>query len=238
MKYYLTLLFVLTSLIGFSQSISQYHRTDISNLTSSANLNQPLSTFDYPNPIGVPNGWYNAYVSTHRDYLHSFIIHKHRTNDWYLGWMEENRTDPVWLKIYHTGNDDNLAKLHVENIFQKNLKVNASIYTKEINVSTTSWADFVFEETYDLRSLKELKDFIKLNGHLPNIPSEDDVISKGVNVAEMNKLLLQKVEELTLYTIQQQSSLEKKQTEIDELKNETQTLRDRLDQIEMLLNNQ
>ncbi|MBS1538654.1 MAG: hypothetical protein JST20_13005, partial [Bacteroidetes bacterium] len=56
--------------------------------------------------------------------------------------------------------------------------------------------------SYNLRSLNEVETFIKANGHLPEIPSETEVKDKGVNIAEMQAKLLQKVEELTLYVIE------------------------------------
>lgn len=75
----------------------------------------------------------------------------------------------------------------------------------------TQWSDRVFEEHYNLLSLKEVSDFIGVNKHLPNIPSAKEVVDNGVSMNEMVSKLLEKVEELTLYTIQQQA-------EIDELK--------------------
>jgi hypothetical protein len=75
----------------------------------------------------------------------------------------------------------------------------------------TDWADFVFEKEYKLPSLEEVEAYIIKHGHLKDIPSADEVEKNGIEVGEMNKLLLQKIEELTLYTIE----LKK---EIDELK--------------------
>lgn len=73
------------------------------------------------------------------------------------------------------------------------------------------WADRVFERNYQLLSLKEVEKFIEQNKHLPNVPSAEEVVAKGVAMNEIVAKLLEKVEELTLYTIQQQK-------EIDELK--------------------
>jgi hypothetical protein len=58
-------------------------------------------------------------------------------------------------------------------------------------------------------SLKETEEFIKLNKHLPGIPSEKEVMENGINVGEMNALLLQKIEELTLYLIMQNDRIKK-----------------------------
>ena len=68
-------------------------------------------------------------------------------------------------------------------------------------------ADCVFEDNYHLKDLTEVEAFIKANKHLPEIPSATKVEEAGVNLAEMNKLLLQKVEELTLYLIEQQKEI-------------------------------
>jgi hypothetical protein len=75
------------------------------------------------------------------------------------------------------------------------------------------WSDRVFEENYQLMSLKDVEKFIAKNNHLPNVPSATEVVKNGVAMDEMVSKLLEKVEELTLYTIQQQK-------EIDALKKE------------------
>jgi chitodextrinase len=81
------------------------------------------------------------------------------------------------------------------------LSVNGAIRAKEIIVET-GWSDFVFEPGYYLAPLNEVESFIKLNGHLKDIPSEAHVKANGVGLAEINTLLLQKIEELTLYIIE------------------------------------
>lgn len=114
------------------------------------------------------------------------------------------------------------------------LDVNGTIRATEIKVVAQP-ADFVFEENYSLRTLKQVEEFIKQYKHLPNIPSAPEMEASGVNLAEMNKLLLQKIEELTLYIIQQQKSLKAKSQEIEELKEENMNTSGRLDAIEDLL---
>lgn len=84
----------------------------------------------------------------------------------------------------------------------KNVWINGKLSAKEIDVSTTFWSDFVFNPDYKLMPLDELENFIKENNHLPSIPTESEVKRDGINVAEMNTKLLQKVEELTLYVIE------------------------------------
>lgn len=74
--------------------------------------------------------------------------------------------------------------------------------SREIIVDLTAWPDYVFEENYKLMPLSELREYIVTNNHLPNIPSEEEMVKEGLNVAESNKLLMEKIEELTLYIIQ------------------------------------
>ena len=92
------------------------------------------------------------------------------------------------------------------------LSVAGNIVAKKVKVETSDWADFVFDKGYKLTALSDIEKYIAQNKHLPDVPSECDAIEKGLDVGEMNKLLLQKVEELTLYLIQQKK-------EIDALKN-------------------
>jgi hypothetical protein len=78
-------------------------------------------------------------------------------------------------------------------------------------IDPTKWADFVFDKNYKLLPLSEVEKFYKKNNHLPSVPNEKEVKEKGINTAEMDAILLQKIEELTLYIVEQQK-------EINELK--------------------
>ena len=92
------------------------------------------------------------------------------------------------------------------------LTVKGKIWTREVKVtSTAGGADFVFENTYKLPTLEEVEQFITENKHLPEIASAKEMEENGIHLAEMNIKLLQKIEELTLYTIQQQKELEVQQ---------------------------
>jgi hypothetical protein len=93
------------------------------------------------------------------------------------------------------------------------LQVNGAIVAKEIVVTTDDWADAVFEEGYDLMPLPEVEASIRANGHLPGVPSASDVTAGGIDLGEMNRILLAKVEELTLYAIEQ----DKRITQVEQL---------------------
>jgi DNA polymerase III delta prime subunit len=119
-------------------------------------------------------------------------------------------------------------------LYASELEVKGLIRASEIKVEAQT-ADFVFEEDYQLRPLQEVEAFVKANKHLPEIPSAQEMEKEGVNVAQMNKLLLQKVEELTLYSIEQEKKLAKQEkqlvvqkeklNELDVLKKEVAVLR-------------
>lgn len=96
------------------------------------------------------------------------------------------------------------------------LSVNGSIRAKELVVET-GWADFVFAKNYRLRPLSEVESFIKTNNHLPDVPSAADVEANGVKLGEMQTTLLQKIEELTLYSIQQNKEIEALKAQINQI---------------------
>lgn len=99
------------------------------------------------------------------------------------------------------------------------LYVEDGILAEKVKVElTTNWSDFVFEENYPLKPIDELESFIKLNKHLPEIPSAMEVEEDGIDLGEMDAKLLQKIEELTLYIIEQQKQIEALKTEVEELK--------------------
>lgn len=93
------------------------------------------------------------------------------------------------------------------------LSVAGNIRANRVKVYTT-WADFVFEKEYKLASLEEVEKHIQKNGHLKDIPSASEVEKSGIELGEMNKLLLQKVEELTLYVIQLNKELQDVKSQI------------------------
>jgi hypothetical protein len=99
-----------------NNSLYQYHRGDITSLSSSAtNVVQPLGTFDGSNITNAPtSGWYNYLSSTHGSYLTSLIANLHRTSDWYVGYKEGpggTPTNPSWFKLLHSGNYSSYTNL-------------------------------------------------------------------------------------------------------------------------------
>ncbi|MDH6252882.1 hypothetical protein M2347_002609 [Chryseobacterium sp. H1D6B] len=91
------------------------------------------------------------------------------------------------------------------------LFVKDGIRTERVKVDIAAgngWADYVFEKDYKLMPLTELSQFINKNGHLPEVPTTKEAIENGIELKQMNILLLKKIEELTLYTIEQQKRIE------------------------------
>src|SRR5690606_16241100 len=82
------------------------------------------------------------------------------------------------------------------------LAVEGTIGARKVKVTQSAWADFVFHPGYQLPPLYEIENYIKANRHLPGIPTAAEVEKEGLDLGEMDKKLLQKVEEQTLYLIE------------------------------------
>lgn len=149
--------------------------------------------------------WGNEYLSFNVGYNGS-------ANDGALPTLEKMRITGAGKVGIGTTNPDEL------------LSVNGTIHSKEVKVNLTGLPDYVFKPTYRLPSLAEVKSYIDKNQHLPEVPSATEVEENGLNLGEMNKLLLKKVEELTLYLIEENKAKQAQQKEIDLLKQQLAAL--------------
>lgn len=104
------------------------------------------------------------------------------------------------------------------------LDVNGVIHAKEVKVDLQNWPDYVFKKGYNMMSLKEIEDFIKKNGHLPNMPSAVKVESEGAKLGEISLKLVEKIEELTLHSINQNKTIEEQNRKISDLETKIETL--------------
>lgn len=146
-------------------------------------------------------------------------------NDWFQGWeavdepMGGTKTVEIPYQnrfkgdVYLSGggvwNADGNVGIGTEKPDAK-LAVNGTIHSKEVKVDLTVPApDYVFANDYKLRTLKEVETYVNQNSHLPEIPSAKEFEKNGIQLAEMNMALLKKVEELTLYAIEQEKKTEK-----------------------------
>jgi hypothetical protein len=107
------------------------------------------------------------------------------------------------------------------------LSVNGKIACEEVLVQlNTAWPDYVFNDDYSLPALTDLEKNIKEIGHLPGLPSASQVEEDGIQVADMQKHIVEKVEELTLYTIQQQKMIDQLMQEVELLRKDNEKLRE------------
>jgi hypothetical protein len=166
-----------------------------------------------PNQVYVPN--FNIVTPPTLDNALTQVIVRDGTTG-QIKYRDSN-TLGVWTTagatINYTGGDVGIGTSLATNPNGYRLAVNGKIGAKDVQVETssTTWPDYVFNATYQLPSLQSVEKFIQENKHLENVPSAAEVEENGHSLGEMDKILLKKVEELTLYIIQQQK-------EIDELK--------------------
>lgn len=137
-----------------------------------------------------------------------------------IGWnymrvaASDEYTSVVYLqedggKVLIGGKSTNLYDCNSCNDYK--LFVKDGIKTEKVKVDIAAdngWADYVFAKDYKLMSLKDVEGYINTNGHLPEVPSTEEAIQNGIELKEMNILLLKKVEELTLHLIQQNKRIE------------------------------
>jgi len=114
------------------------------------------------------------------------------------------------------------------------LAVKGQVHAQEVKVDLNGAVapDYVFEKDYQLTSLEEIKNYIDQNKHLPEVPSAAAMEKNGVQLGEMNMLLLKKIEELTLYVIELKKSSDEFKNESELRKNDNADLRRRLEVLE------
>ncbi len=186
----------------------------------------PKATLDVRGTLASDNVTVTSYsplITLKRDRMDGGFIQGIQTqlfdgaNNWYFGAYGTE----IW-RISKGGYADDV-------VFSINSSGNAIIdgklTTKEIEVKEVTGADFVFKETYPIPSLEEVESFVKQNKHLPEIAPAADMEANGIKLGEMNIKLLQKIEELTLYLIEQNKALKKQNDKIVELEREIKELK-------------
>lgn len=144
-------------------------------------------------------------------------------SDTYLQFLTStvsNATPEVRMQINEDGKIV-IGNVTVPSAATYKLYVQGGILTEKVKValsSSTLWADYVFAKDYKLKPLYEVEAYINKNNHLPNVPSSEDILKDGLDVAEMQAKQMEKIEEITLYLIE----LKK---EVDSLKKENSELR-------------
>jgi len=117
------------------------------------------------------------------------------------------------------------------------LTVAGKIGSKEVKVSVDNGADFVFEENYPIKNIEEVEAFIKENKHLPEIASATEMKENGIELGSMNIKLLQKIEELTLYLIDQNKEVKRLKSEAGSWKTEVKNLKEEKTEVEVKVEN-
>ena len=209
-------------------NIGKYMLIDDPNYTTNWDKIWQCGFFQSVNKDTAPesNGWFwginMGHTSNSPDYRYNGqIAIKNSPSSPTMYFRSTGKTgEGMWAKVLINSGNQTL---------DGDFDVDGTIKATEIKVEAQT-ADFVFEEDYQLKPLAEVEQFIQTNNHLPDIPSAREMKEDGVGLAEMNKLLLQKVEELTLYTIEQSKRLSEKDEKVSELEK-------RLARLEQLLTN-
>ncbi len=143
-----------------------------------------------------------------------------------------NRANNSWSRtMYMTKSDRVIIGYDVKNLSSLSnhaykLYVGGGIRTELVQVDAASiWPDYVFSHNYNLKPLHQVESYINKNHHLEGVPSADEIKEQGINLAQMDATLLQKIEELTLYLIEQQKVDKFQKEEIEALKAEVKKLK-------------
>ena len=168
--------------------------------------NNPIATLDVRGNISMSYGAVNGFIAV-------------SDANGKMTWKDPSTigTGSVWQHnssdiYFNTGN----VGIGTTAVTGYMLSVEGAIRTREINVDASSivWYDYILAKEYPLSSLQEVENYITKHHHLPNVPSEKEVKEKGINLGEMDAILLRKIEELTLYVIEQQKKIEELQNQL------------------------
>ena len=99
------------------------------------------------------------------------------------------------------------------------LNVNGTVKSREVVVTTTNFSGYGFDDDYDLMGLSDLEQVIRQEGHLPGIPSADEVALSGIRIGDMQTRLPEKTEELTPYTIEREKELDPLRSQFPDIQN-------------------
>ena len=212
---------------------------------NSVSVSQASYNYSSSIPIGAQFGvWDGSFTNAAGTKFHRY---RGSANSFTNGYIGQAYADGEWGLDFRVENQTSVSNATQSRMFIKpngnigigttdtkgfKLGVDGKIAATEVKIATyANWSDFVFENEYNLPTLKEVEQHIKEKGHLKDIPSAEEVEKDGFFLGDMNSKLLQKIEELTLYTIDQQKEIE----ELNSLKEENQLLRKKFDALEALV---
>lgn len=190
-----------------------YASYNTSNLNFQTNLTSRMTILNSNGNVGIglTTPGQKLHVNGNGQIDGKFYVNTNATTDWDYGLaVSANRDKTKVLAVTRSQTGADLFTVWGNGVV--NTK---TLYSEEIEVRSDAigiyWPDYVFKSDYELTPIKEVEAYIKEHSHLPNVPSQAEISKNGINVAEMDAILLRKVEELTLYIIK----LEK---EVDALK--------------------
>ncbi|MCE2896092.1 MAG: hypothetical protein LW721_16800 [Flammeovirgaceae bacterium] len=161
------------------------------------------------NSLYLRNAWNSTRITGNGEYL------EYRSS-WYHTFYGLTNSNPAMFIDGRAGN----VGIGTINPGSFKLAVEGKIWAKEVQVALTNpGPDYVFEPTYDLKPLAEIETYIKENKHLPEVPSAKEMEKNGVQLGEMNMLLLKKVEELTLHLIELKKQNEELKNRVEKIEN-------------------
>ncbi len=171
------------------------------------NTDAPSSPLSFPNVLGKKISFWNADanadfgIGIQTGEMQFYTAGMDMISFGYGSSQSYNRT-----MVYYPGS----AQLGINCLPQAgyHLAINGLMKSKEVVVELANWADYVFQKDYQLKPLEEVEEFIKENKHLPNIPSAAEIEKNGLKVGDVQKRMMEKIEELTLYIIELKKEIE------------------------------
>ncbi|WP_336518202.1 bZIP transcription factor [Pollutibacter soli] len=205
--------------IGTSEPVSKFHIVGSQTLAGNLTFTEGTQSIQFANPGATPNPMMFMFASGTVNTERMVIAHSPAYPTWGLRYTDASDK----FDFIGAGTSRMTISLGSGNVGigvtspAYKLEVCGTIRAKEVRVET-GWCDYVFEKDYKLRTLEELESYINANKHLPGIAPAAEVEKEGLKVAEMNKAMMEKIEELTLYVIQLSKENKKLQEEINALK--------------------
>jgi hypothetical protein len=257
--YFLIVSFVLTANFSFAQWTTSGSNIYYNTGSVGVGTTTPNNTLDINGGIQISDASIPMSLITELPGTYTPLINfgmnfrETNINTAYLGAsfrIDARNTMPLFQWLYRpagvsgSGNEDLLMTLsssgelgiNTNNTQGYQLAVNGTAIATAMTVKlNANWPDYVFKKEYHLVPLSQLRSFIDENHHLPDVPSEQEVEKQGQNLGEMNKLLLKKVEELTLYLIEKDQKDSEQQRQIDTQSVQLKSQQEQLDQLKTQL---
>ncbi|MBA4198834.1 MAG: hypothetical protein C0459_14905 [Chitinophaga sp.] len=201
-------------------------------IATNSPVNSGTSLLGVYNSTGSSNQWFRYFPSLGNGYYNGIVNNGDQgivfsndgdpnTNSGSFVIVPHNNIGLAGIKIFENGN----VAIGTNDPGSYKLAVEGTIGARKVKVTQSPWADYVFKSNYNLRTLNEVEAYIKTHQHLPDVPSEKEVKADGLDVGETQAMLLRKIEELTLYMIEQQKRIDDQQKENEKQQKEIETLK-------------